>query len=82
MYSARAIHRKHSYGIIISLYALSQLFPVIFFSHIYVKAPKFQLRSTLKMSDCYIRNFNFGPMLTLHVRIHTLLRVEIMLKFK
>ena len=33
------------------------------------------------MSDCYIRNFNFEPLMTLHVRIQTLLRVRIMLKY-
>ena len=43
----------------------------------------FQLRSSLKVSaDCYIRNFNFEPMLTLHARIHTLLCVDIMTREK
>ena len=32
------------------------------------------------MSDCNIGNFNFEPLLTLHARIQTLLRVDIMLQ--
>ena len=54
------------------------------FTHLFkFKDPKFQLRSSLKVSsDCYIRNFNFEPMLTSHARSHTLLREDIMIQFK
>ena len=34
VYSTRAVHRKHCYGIVISLYSLSQFFPLTFFTHL------------------------------------------------
>ena len=33
------------------------------------------------MSECYIRNFKFEPVLTLHARIHFLSRVDITLQY-
>ena len=42
---------------------------------------KFHLRSRLKISDCYIRKFSFEPLLTLHVHIQALLRVDVMLQY-
>ena len=42
---------------------------------------KFHLRSRLKMSDCYIRNFKFEPLLTLYARIHILPLVDIMVQY-
>ena len=42
---------------------------------------KFHLRSRLKISDCYVRKFSFEPLLTLHVHIQALLRVDVMLQY-
>ena len=59
------------------------LVSVLYFHTFKFKDPKFQLRSSLKVSaDCYIGNFNFEPMVTSDARIHTLLRVHIMIIFK
>lgn len=33
------------------------------------------------MSDCYIRNFKFEPLLTLYARIHILPLVDIMVQY-
>ena len=77
VYVTRVFHRK---TFTVSSFHWTHL-SSFFFTHIYVESLlKFWLRYRLKMSDCNIGNFNFEPLLTLHGRIQTLLRVGIMLQ--
>ena len=83
VYVTRVFHRKtvtvssfHCTYYVVSRYFFFR------FSHTFkLNAPKIHLRSRLKMSHCYIRKFSFELLLTLHVHIQALLRVDVTLQY-
>ena len=84
VYVTRVFHRKtvtvssfHCTHYVVSRY----FFFSGFHTHLNWMPLKFHLRSRLKISDCYIRKFSFEPLLTLHVHIQALLRVDVMLQY-